>query len=85
MSLKADKISNQEMDALEREVAIQAQRATSTAYRKALAVSRRGVLRVEDDQLVRVSKDGTRTIVAAAKPRHKVKIGQVMMVRRIEG
>lgn len=85
MTLRADCISNQEMDALEREVAARAREATFEAYQQALSVSRKGVLRVEAEHLVRVTQDGTRTIVADAKPRRKVKVGEVVTVRRMEG
>ncbi|MNG23431.1 hypothetical protein D3C84_1080340 [compost metagenome] len=55
-----------------------------TAYARALTVSS-SVLRVDSGNLVRVSMDGTKTFVSKAKPRRKVKVGEVLTVRRVEG
>jgi hypothetical protein len=60
-----------------------AQRATETAYSRALLVSD-SVLCVDSDDLVRISLDGSKTFEAKAKPRRKVKVGEVITVRRID-
>ena len=84
MIVKAKKLSDQEIDVLEREVPDLAKMATMTAYARALLVSN-SVLRVDSGDLVRVSPDGNITFVAKAKPRRKVKVGEVITVRRVEG
>ncbi|MNT84004.1 hypothetical protein D3C72_2239610 [compost metagenome] len=43
------------------------------------------MLRVDSGDLVRVSPDGNKVFVAKAKPRRKVKLGEVITVRRVEG
>ena len=53
------------------------------AYARALSVSG-SVLRVDSGDLVRMSLDGSKTFVAKAKPRRKVKVGEVITVRRVE-
>jgi hypothetical protein len=85
MNVKANKVSDPEMDALERLVPGQAMQATLSAYFRALLVSRRGVLCIDAGDLVRVSHDGSKTVVAKAKPRRKVTVGEVITVRRVEG
>jgi hypothetical protein len=75
-------ITTEELDALERQVPDLAEIATKTAYARALLVSD-SVLRVDSGDLVRMSLDGSRTVVAQAKPRRKVKVGEVITVRRI--
>jgi hypothetical protein len=85
MNEKANKVSDPEMDALERLVPAQARLATQSAYTRALSVSRRGVLCIDAGDLVRVSYDGSKTVVAKAKPRRKVTIGEVITVRRVDG
>ncbi|CAI8873343.1 hypothetical protein [Pseudomonas sp. IT-P218] len=77
-------LSDQEMDVLEREVPDLAKMATMTAYARTLLVSS-SVLRVDSGDLVRVSPDGNKVFVAKAKPRRKVKLGEVITVRRVEG
>jgi hypothetical protein len=49
-----------------------------------LSVTQRGVLRTDAGDLVRVASDGTKTVVEKAKPRRKVKVGEVIIVRRSE-
>ncbi|MHC8394319.1 hypothetical protein ACYZT8_11755 [Pseudomonas sp. LB3P93] len=83
MTAKTKKLSEQEMDALERQVPDLAEIATKTAYARALLVSD-SVLRVDSGDLVWMSLDGSKTVVAKAKPRRKVKVGEVIKVRRIE-
>ncbi|BCT34216.1 hypothetical protein L2088_20015 [Pseudomonas protegens] len=83
--MKAKNVSDRELDALERLVPDQAKNATQTAYVRALSVSPHGVLRIDAGDLVRMSPDGSKTVVAKAKPRHKVKVGEVITVRRIDG
>lgn len=85
MNVKAKKVSDPEMDALERLVPSQARQATLSAYVRALSVSQRGVLRIDAGDLVRVSRDGSKIVVAKAKPRRKVTVGEVITVRRVEG
>lgn len=58
--------------------------ATYTAYIRALQSSTKGVLRIDNGDLVRVSRDGTVAVVGKAKPRRKVTVGQVVTVRRVE-
>ncbi|WP_235437022.1 hypothetical protein [Pseudomonas fluorescens] len=83
--MKAKNVSDRELDALERLVPDQAKNATQAAYFRALSVSLNGVLRIDAGNLVRMSPDGNKTVVAKAKPRHKVKVGEVITVRRIDG
>jgi hypothetical protein len=71
------------MDTLELQIPDHAQRATEAAYARALLVSD-SVLCVDSGDLVRVSLDGSKTVVAKAKPRRKVKVGKVITVRRID-
>ncbi|AGE25399.1 MULTISPECIES: hypothetical protein [Pseudomonas] len=81
----ADKqVSDREIDALELLVPAQARKATLSAYFRALSVSQRGVLCMDEGSLVRVSQDGSKTLVAQGKPRRKVKTGEVITVRRVE-
>jgi len=84
MSVLPIDLSESDMDALERGVPELAQRATLVAYVRALG-SRGEVLRVAAGDLVRVSSTGVKTIVAKAKPRRKVTVGEVIAVRRISG
>lgn len=83
MTARTKKLSDKEMDALERQIPDLAQIATKAAYARALLVSD-SVLRVDSGDLVRISLDGSKTVVAKAKPRRKVKVGEVITVRRIE-
>jgi hypothetical protein len=83
MSIKAKKLSDKEMEALERQIPDLAKMATMSAYARALSVSG-SVLRVDSGDLVWMSLDGSKTFVAKAKPRHKVKVGEVITVRRVE-
>lgn len=65
------------------QLALKANQATVTAYKRALSSSQ-GVLRIEDGQLVRVMGDGTKQLVGKAEPRRKVKLGKVLIVRRAD-
>jgi len=65
------------------QLALKAHQATCRAYKRALSSSL-GVLRIEDGQLVRVMGDGTKRLVGKAEPRRKVKLGQVLIVRRAD-
>jgi hypothetical protein len=85
MKVKAKKVSDREMDAMELLVPGQARKATQSAYFRALSVSQRGVLCIDAGDLVRVSHDGSKTVVAKAKPRRKVTVGEVITVRRVGG
>lgn len=58
--------------------------ATYSAYTRALQSSTNGVLRINNGDLVRVSRDGSIAVVGKAKPRRKVTVGQVVTVRRVE-
>lgn len=83
----ADKTQNSaesDIDALEQEVPRLASEATHSAYLRALMVSQQGVLRTDDGNLVRVASDGKITIVAKAKPRRRVKVGEVITVRKVK-
>lgn len=85
MNVESKAVADREMDALERLVPAQASAATQSAYIRALSVSSRGVLCIDAGNLVRVSQDGSKTVVAKAKPRRKVTVGEVITVRRVEG
>jgi len=73
-----------DMDALEQDVPRLASEATYSPYLRALQVSEQGVLRTDDGNLVRVSPDGVKTIVARAKPRRRVQVGEVISVRKVK-
>ncbi|QXH46073.1 hypothetical protein KSS93_24940 [Pseudomonas xanthosomatis] len=79
------KAPDRELDDMENQISGQARVATSTAHSRALAASPDGVLVIEAGNLVRISQDGQKVVVAKAKPRRKVKVGEVIHVRRIEG
>ena len=81
MAKKVKSSAESDIDALEQEVPRWASEATYSAYLRALLVSQMGVLHTDDGNLVRVSPDGVKTIVARAKPRRKVKVGEVITVR----
>ncbi|NIE73175.1 hypothetical protein F3J44_19265 [Pantoea sp. Tr-811] len=83
MAVKAKPVSERELDALEASIPALASEATHSAHLRALQASPRGVLRTEDGNLVRVSADGAKTIVAKAKPRRKVKVGETISVRKV--
>jgi hypothetical protein len=85
MANKLEHSAESDIDALEQEVPRLASEATHSAYLRALLVSEQGVLRTDDGNLVRVSPDGVKTIVARAKPRRKVKVGEVITVRKVKG
>lgn len=80
---KAKQATETELDALEQLIPDCAAEATHSAYLRALQVSRHGVLRTDDGHLVRVAADGSRTVVAKAKPRRKVNIGEKISVRKV--
>jgi hypothetical protein len=84
MSFRPIDVSEPDMEALERTVPALAQKATSVAYVRALG-SRDQVLRVDAGDLVRVSASGVKTLIAKAKPRRKVTVGEVVAVRRMGG
>lgn len=85
--MKADLLTtpDSELDDMERHVPELAHGATFSAHSRALAASPRGVLTIEAGNLVRVTRDGRKTVIAKAKPRRKVKLGEVITVRRIQG
>lgn len=83
MAAKAKQATETELDALEQLIPDFAAEATHSAYLRALQVSRHGVLRTDDGHLVRVAADGSRTVVAKAKPRRKVNIGEKISVRKV--
>lgn len=85
MKVDAENMSDPELDALERLVPGQAREATQSAYARALSVSSQGVLCIEAGNLVRVTRDGGKTVVAKAKPRRRVPVGELIIVRRVEG
>lgn len=80
--VKATDLSDKELDALERLVPGVAKEATSIAYTRALEVSS-SVLCVDSGDLVRVSVDGSKTFISKTKPRRKVRVGEIITVRRI--
>ena len=83
MSKDSEFVSEAEVDDLERLVPAKARDATLSAYLRALSMTQAGVLRTDAGDLVRVAKDGTKTVVAKARPKRKVKVGEVIAVRRI--
>ncbi|HGA2315654.1 TPA: hypothetical protein ACIRVE_000148 [Pseudomonas putida] len=83
MAAKAKPATESELDALEQLIPDCATEATHCAYLRALQVSRNGVLRTDDGHLVRVAADGSKTVVAEAKPRRKVTIGEKVSVRKV--
>lgn len=85
MAKKLESSAESDIDAMEQEVPRLASEATHAAYLRALLVSEQGVLRTDDGNLVRVSPDGVKTIVARAKPRRKVKVGEMITVRKAKG
>lgn len=84
MSMKTKNDQNLAIDALESLIPEHASKATHSAHIRALAASARGVLCVDAGELVRVSQDGSRTVIAKAKPRRKVTVGEVITVRKVE-
>ncbi|MCF9016795.1 hypothetical protein V2I59_19865 [Pseudomonas viridiflava] len=85
MSKDSKFVSEAEVDDLERLVPAKARAATLSAYLRALSMTQAGVLRTDAGDLVRVAKDGTKTVVAKARPKRKVKVGEVIEVRRVDG
>ena len=85
MSKDSEFVSEAEVDDLERLVPAKARDATLSAYLRALSTTQAGVLRTDAGDLVRVAKDGTKTVVAKARPKRKVKVGEVIEVRRVDG
>jgi seryl-tRNA(Sec) selenium transferase len=83
MTVKTKKLSSKEIDALERQVPELARIATKAAHARALSISE-SVLCIDSGELVWKSLDSSKTVVAKAKPRRKVKLGEVVTVRRIE-
>lgn len=84
MTAKARKVSEPELDALEQTVPEHAREATLSAYQRALQMSQQGVLTTDDGELVRVNADGARTVLAKAGPRRRVKLGEVVTVRKVD-
>ena len=85
MSKDSEFVSEAEVDDLERLVPAKAWDPTLSAYLRALSVTQAGALRTDAGDLVRVAKDGTKTVVAKARPKRKVKVGEVIEVRRVDG
>jgi hypothetical protein len=83
MIVKPKKLSDGEIDALERTVPDLAKLATKAAYARALS-GNESVLLIDSGDLVRVTLDGSKTFVAKGKPRRKVKVGETITVRRVE-
>lgn len=75
-------LSEKAMENLEGHIPEMAAGATYAAYVRALA-SGHTVLRVRGADVVESSADGTHRVVAAAKPRRKVTVGEVIKVRRL--
>lgn len=84
ISMSDDRLKDVELDALERQIPDLAKTATMTAYARALTMND-SVLSVHAGNLVRVFADGSKKFIAEAKPRHRVTIGEVMQVRRLDG
>lgn len=82
MDQTAEETPDLEMDILEGQIPAQAAQATQQAFHRALAVSPQGVLCVDAGNLVRVLPDGSKIVVAQAKPRRKVVVGQVINVHK---
>jgi hypothetical protein len=84
ISMSDDRLTDVELDALERQIPEVAKTATMTAHARALTMND-SVLSVHAGNLVRVFADGSKTFIAEAKPRRRVTIGEVVQVRRSGG
>ncbi|MDH0649799.1 hypothetical protein N5D48_20295 [Pseudomonas sp. GD03858] len=84
MAAKAKKVSERDLDALEQQIPLHASEATHSAYLRALQANQGGVLCVDEGELVRVGADGARTVLGKAGPRRKVRVGEVISVRRVD-
>jgi hypothetical protein len=84
MNVQPNAVSDSELDILESQVPGLASTATHVAHVRALAANPQGVLCIDAGNLVRISQDGNKTVVAKAKPRHRVKVGEVITVRRVD-
>ncbi|MBC3951089.1 hypothetical protein [Pseudomonas folii] len=76
-------LSEKAMDNLEGHIPEIAAGATYAAYVRALA-SGHTVLRVQGGDVVESNAEGSHRVVASAKPRRKVRIGEVIKVRRLD-
>lgn len=85
MPAKAKKLTEQQLDVLERQVPLHASEATRQAYLRALQGSGEGVLHTDGGELVRIDAQGARQVVAKARPRRKVDVGQTISVRKVQG
>ncbi|GFM62413.1 hypothetical protein K5D38_23705 [Pseudomonas cichorii] len=77
------KLSEEAIENLEGHIPEIAASATSAAYYRALAAGHT-VVQVKGLNIVAFDADGNTHIIAAAKPRRKVAVGQVIKVRRLD-
>ncbi|MGX1022746.1 hypothetical protein AB7M33_005422 [Pseudomonas sp. Y3 TE3536] len=80
---KVKNSAESDLDALEQQVPRLASEATHSAYQRALTLSPQGVLRIDNGDLVREAPDGMKTVICKAKPRRRVNVGEVVIVRKI--
>ncbi|MGE7989647.1 hypothetical protein ACQKPE_01060 [Pseudomonas sp. NPDC089554] len=85
MVKKAKKVSDHDLDILEQQVPRHASEATYSAHLRALSANRQGILCIEGAELVRITADGTRTLLDHVKPKRRVKVGEVITVRKVAG
>lgn len=76
-------LSEQAISNLEEQIPDVAQSATRTAHLRALAAGYT-VLKVEGAFIVASQADGSRQVLGETKPRRRVKLGEVMNVRRVD-
>lgn len=76
-------LSEKAIENLEGHIPEMAAGATYAAYVRALA-SGHTVLRVQGSNVVESNAEGTHRVVAVAKPRRKVRVGEVIKVRRLD-
>lgn len=83
MVKKAKNISDHDLDVLERQVPRHASEATYSAHLRALSANQQGILCTEGEELVRITADGKRTLLDQLKPKRRVKVGEVITVRKV--
>lgn len=85
MVKKAKKISDHDLDILEQQIPRHASEATYSAHLRALSANLQGILCTEGGELVRITADGERTLLEHIKPKRRVKVGEVIAVRKVNG
>ncbi|WP_122516946.1 hypothetical protein [Pseudomonas viridiflava] len=80
--VKTSELSEKAIQNLEAHIPEMAAGATYAAYIRALAAGH-SVLRVQGSNVVETKADGASRVVAKAKPRRKVTVGQIITVKRL--